>query len=91
MTPNWVQAGELGLAFVVIILCVFLVRYVFNQSATRENRLMMLLEQAQRTTDRQTDVLQALANSVDKRLDAIEQTIEQKLRAKSTRTPKPPK
>ena len=91
MTPNWVQAGELGLAFVVIILCVFLVRYVFNQSATRENRLMTLLEQAQRTTDRQTDVLQSLANSVDKRLDAIEQTIEQKLRAKSTRTPKPPK
>ena len=88
---TWVQTGELGLAFIVIILCVFLVRYVFNQSAKREDKLMLLLTQQQQITDRQGDILQKLADHqevLNKRLEAIELAIEEKLRAKPRRTPK---
>ena len=88
---TWVQTGELGLAFIVIILCVFLVRYVFNQSARREDKLMLLLTQQQQITDRQGDILQKLADHqevLNKRLEAIELAIEDKLRAKPRRTPK---
>ena len=85
---TWIQAGELGLAFVVIILCAFLIRYTISQSAAREERLMAALSKQQQISDKQGDILQQLANHVDsfnERLDNIEKVIEEKLRSNSRR------
>jgi len=82
---TWIQSGELGLAFVVIVLCVYLVRYTIKQSADREQRLMEMLSQQQTLTDRHGDILQKLATYIDsqnKRLENIEKVIDEKLRSK---------
>ena len=43
ITPEWVQAGELGLAFVVVLLCSGLVLYVMKTSARREHELLQVI------------------------------------------------
>jgi len=88
---TWIQSGELGLAFVVIVLCVYLVRYTINQSAERERRLMEMLTQQQTLTDRQGDILQKLAAHMDtynERLNNIERVIDEKMRSKPRATRK---
>jgi hypothetical protein len=40
---NWVQAGELGLAFVVMILCSGLVLFVLKTSNTREKNYLDMI------------------------------------------------
>ena len=39
-TADWVQDGELGFAFVVVILCAALVLYVVRSSERREIKLL---------------------------------------------------
>ena len=89
---NWIQAGELGLAFVVVILCVWLVRFTLKQNAIREERLISRLEKQQDIADKQGEILQHLANyinnlekSLNERLTTIENIIDVKLRAKERR------
>jgi hypothetical protein len=43
MGPEWVQAGELGLAFIVIILCSGLVLFVMKSSSQREQELLQII------------------------------------------------
>ena len=43
ITPAWIQVGELGLAFVVILLCSGLVLYVMKTSSKREAELMAII------------------------------------------------
>ena len=40
---SWVQAGELGFAFVVLILCAGMVIYVLKTSAAREKNYLDLI------------------------------------------------
>ena len=66
--PSWVQAGELGLAFIVIILCSSLVVYVMKTSASREKMFMDIIQT-------QTTALQRMADGLEdvvKRLETIE-------------------
>ncbi len=41
--PEWIQAGELGIAFVVLLLCAALVMYVMKTSARREQELLQVI------------------------------------------------
>lgn len=41
--PEWVQVGELGLAFIVILLCSGLVMFVMRSSAKREQELLSII------------------------------------------------
>jgi hypothetical protein len=41
--PEWVQVGELGLAFIVILLCSGLVLFVMKTSARREQELLQII------------------------------------------------
>lgn len=43
LTPAWVQAGEIGLAFVVVILATWLVVYVLRTSGDREKRYVGII------------------------------------------------
>ena len=86
---SWVQTGELGIVFVIVILVSGLIVFVMKQNAKREDKLMELLTQQQQITDKQGDILQNLANyirsletTLNKRLEAIEARIDDKLRAK---------
>ena len=40
---EWVQVGELGLAFIVVILCSGLITFVMRTSARREQELMNII------------------------------------------------
>jgi hypothetical protein len=67
LTPEWVQAGELGLAFVVVILSAGLVIYVVKSSTRREQEYLKII-----TTT--LPVLQGIASSIstiNTRLDQI--------------------
>jgi hypothetical protein len=86
---SWVQTGELGIVFVIVILVSGLIVFVMKQNAKREDKLMELLTQQQQITDKQGDILQNLADyirsletALNKRLEAIEARIDDKLRAK---------
>lgn len=71
ISPQWVQAGELGLAFVVIILSTWLVLYVMKTSAAREKMLMNIINS-------QTESFQKVAGALDdvvERLEAIEEKV----------------
>jgi hypothetical protein len=99
VNPNWVQAGELGLAFVVIILCVWLVTFVMKKSAERENMLMSLIDGQQekladfaksfsRVADGFEDIVRTLEDT-NRRLEEIEDKLKMAQKRKpSTRTRK---
>lgn len=71
ISPNWIQVGELGLAFVVIILCAWLVLYTQKTSASREKMLMEIIQTQTSTLQRMADGLEDVVN----RLEAIEQKV----------------
>ena len=71
ISPNWVQAGELGLAFVVLILASGLVHFVLDTSGKRE---ATLLEIVQEITPALSVIIDALED-IDKRLDKVEQAV----------------
>ena len=83
ISPSWVQAGELGLAFVVIILCAWLVLYTMRSSAEREKILMKNSadreKQLVEIIQTQTAALQRMADGLEdvvSRLEAIENVID---------------
>lgn len=43
LSPEWIQAGELGLAFIVVMLCAGLVLFVMKSSARREEELLKII------------------------------------------------
>jgi len=78
ITPSWVQVGELGLAFVVIILCSWLILYVMKSSEAREKLLMTMIEtQQSKMTDLSTAIQQMTSGVGDivDRLEAIEEKV----------------
>lgn len=98
LNPNWVQAGELGLAFVVIILCVWLVTFVMRKSSERENLLMALINGQQekladfaksfaRVADGFEDIVRTLEDT-NRRLEEIEDKLKMQKRKPTARTRK---
>jgi len=69
--PSWVQAGELGLAFIVIILCSSLVVYVMKTSAARERMFLDIIQTQTTTLQRMADGLEDVVN----RLETIESKV----------------
>ena len=85
ISPSWVQAGELGLAFVVIILCAWLVLYTMKTSASREKMLMDLIKSQQSKLTELSTTMQKMADGVGdivNRLESIENVIEVKPKAR---------
>lgn len=85
ISPSWVQAGELGLAFVVIILCACLVLYTMKTSASREKMLMDLIKSQQSKLTELSTTMQKMADGVGdivNRLESIEDVIEIKPKAR---------
>ena len=85
ISPSWVQAGELGLAFVVIILCAWLVLYTMKTSASREKMLMDLIKSQQSKLTELSTTMQKMADGVGdivNRLESIEDVIEIKPKAR---------
>lgn len=85
ISPSWVQAGELGLAFVVIILCAWLVLYTMKTSASREKMLMDLIKSQQSKLTELSTTMQKMADGVGdivNRLKSIEDVIEIKPKAR---------
>ena len=85
ISPSWVQAGELGLAFVVIILCAWLVLYTMKTSASREKMLMDLIKSQQSKLTELSTTMQKMADGVGdivNRLESIENVIEIKPKAR---------
>lgn len=68
---SWIQTGELGFAFVVVVLCSALVAYVVKSSSAREAKLIEII-----TT--QTPLLQQVANSLNSIISKVD-TIEEKV------------
>ena len=78
INPNWIQAGELGLAFVVIILCASLVLYVMKSSAAREALLMELIQGQNAELSKLSNAITQLSNGVGDIVDRLE-TLEKKM------------
>ncbi len=75
ITPDWVQAGELGFAFVVVILCTALVVYVLKTSAARESKLLDALMKFESQFDGITGILGQMKDEFANRLQNIEQKL----------------
>ena len=89
ISPSWVQAGELGLAFVVIILCAWLVLYTMKTSASREKMLMDLIKSQQSKLTELSTTMQKMADGVGdivNRLESIENVIEIKPKARKRKS-----
>lgn len=71
INSSWVQAGELGLAFIVVILCAWLIRYTMTTSSAREKMLMDIVTTQTQTLQRMADGLEDVVS----RLEAIEQKV----------------
>ncbi len=74
-TADWVQDGELGFAFVVVILCAALVLYVVRSSERREIKLLDALIQSNYQLSAITTVLEQMKNEICERLDVVESTL----------------
>jgi len=81
LSPNWIQVGELGLAFVVIILCAWLVLYTQKTSASREKMLMEIIQTQTATLQRMADGLEDVVS----RLEAIEEKVKIKRTRKAAK------
>lgn len=57
ITADWIQGGELGLAFAVVALFSFLVYYVLHTSARRERQLMEFIVRFQPMLQKLADEL----------------------------------
>ena len=71
ISPDWVQAGELGIAFIILILASSLVRYVLKTSGERETRLLVIVEKI-------APSLQLIFEKIDdfdERLEAVEKAV----------------
>jgi len=79
-TSDWVQNGELGFAFIVVILCGCLIFYVVRNSERREQKLLDALMQSNAQLTNITAVIQQLKNELAQRLDLIENTLKLKKR-----------
>ena len=78
INPNWIQAGELGLAFVVIILCAWLVLYTMKTSAAREALLMELIQGQNAELSKLSNAISQLSNGVGDIVDRLE-TLEMRI------------
>ena len=56
--PAWVQVGELGLAFITIILCASLVLFVMKSSAEREQNYLGMITKF-------LPLIEGISNSID--------------------------
>jgi hypothetical protein len=82
ITPEWVQAGELGLAFVVVLLCSGLVLYVMKTSARREHELLQVIMKV-------LPVMESMSTSmtnINLRLESIEDNMGIKVKAPRKRS-----
>ncbi len=72
---SWVQAGELGLAFVVMILCAFLVVAVMKNSTVRESKYIEVITKfapLMESISNSMDVFKISMESINHRLENIE-------------------
>lgn len=69
--PSWVQTGELGFAFVVLILAAGMVRYVLRTSGERERQLLQIIQDI---TPALQIILDAL-DDIDGRLVSVEKAV----------------
>lgn len=58
INPAWVQVGELGLAFITIILCASLVLFVMKTSAEREQNYLGMITKF-------LPLIEGISNSID--------------------------
>ena len=69
--PSWVQKGELGLAFIVLLLATGLVRFVLKTSGEREKQLLAIVEKI-------APALQLIFEKIDdfdERLENVEKAV----------------
>ncbi len=75
---DWVQAGELGLAFIVVVLCSALVMFVMQSSTRRERELlqiiMMKVTPLMESMSTAMDGINAAMSQIGDRLKNIEDT-----------------
>jgi hypothetical protein len=71
-TADWVQDGELGFAFVVVILCSTLIFYVVRSSERREEKLLEALMQSNMQLSKITQVIQQMKDEICERLNDVE-------------------
>ena len=78
LTASWVQVGELGFAFVVIILATWLILFVMKSNSKRESQLLQIIENqnsaAVRAQEINTRLIDAV-NEVADRLAALEMLV----------------
>ncbi len=84
ITPEWVQAGELGLSFVVIILCAWLVLYVMKTSSAREVQLMELIQSQNSELGKLSNAITQLTSGVGDIVDRLE-TLEKSMGKKPSK------
>jgi len=72
---EWIQAGELGLAFIVVVLCAGLITFVMKTSARREQELMGVITQVLPMMEALVSSTTAITNGIgviNLRLESIE-------------------
>ncbi len=73
---EWIQAGELGLAFIVVVLCAGLITFVMKSSARREEELMKIISRVlplMESISSGMDTFNLSMTSVANRLEKIEE------------------
>lgn len=74
---DWVQAGELGLAFIVVVLCSALVMFVMQSSTRRERELLQIIMKVTPLMESMStamDGINAAMSQIGDRLKNIEDT-----------------
>jgi hypothetical protein len=74
---EWVQAGELGLAFIVVVLCSALVMFVMQSSTRRERELLQIIMKVTPLMESMStamDGINAAMSQIGDRLKNIEDT-----------------
>ncbi len=72
VSPEWIQQGELGIAFVTLILFSFLVYHITKSSDRRESFLLEQLKEQNAEMRKVTTILQSLVD----RIGNIEETLQ---------------
>lgn len=77
---SWIQKGELGLAFAVVVLAAWLVVYVMKTSKAREDKLLELVTKFQLSFQIVAERLEDVSRNgqiMNDRLDSIDELVRQ--------------
>lgn len=91
--PSWVQTGELGIAFVALLILSSVIVFVMRTGNTREEKLLRVIERVTPALDRvadevaelkkaQSEINGAVLKSFEDRIGALEHAVRNKPDAK---------